>query len=439
MSLVVTMFFYCIVCCFLAFSWQIVFASLPCEVSAPIAVLINADTGKVLFEKNGNAICFPASTTKLATALFALHKNTKGLQEPVEASKEALATVSSYLRRESGKHPSYRLEFGGTHMGIKVGEVLDMLTLLYGTMLPSGNDAANVVAEATSGSIATFMQELNDFLRSIGCEKTYFTNPHGLPDERHVTTALDLAKIAFHAEKHPVLKSVVAAKERQRPVTNKQQASKLIQTNALLKPGKFYYPYATGMKTGYTAQSGYNLIASAEKGDRKVIAVVCHCTELAQRYRSAVQLFEQAFNEVKQTRKLLLKEHDFFPIQLQGAKNRLDAILQEDIIVCSYPSEGKSFHYTVCWLQNDLPIAKGEEVGFIQIVDEENRLEKIVPLVAAKPVLATFSYQAKKKIDKIVFQVKPYRIWFGYSLGGLFLWGAFLHRKKIRRKLNKVL
>src|SRR3990167_1013112 len=120
---------------------------LHCNIQAPIAILINADNGKILYAKNADTLCYPASTTKIATALYALHQKGHNLEEKGSSSFESLATVSSPIRRTSGKHPSYRLEFGGTHMGIKVGEELSLKTLLYGLLLQSGNDAANVLAE----------------------------------------------------------------------------------------------------------------------------------------------------------------------------------------------------------------------------------------------------------------------------------------------------
>ncbi|MBM3198773.1 MAG: D-alanyl-D-alanine carboxypeptidase, partial [Chlamydiae bacterium] len=285
-------------------------SSLHCEVGAPVAIVIDAESGKVLFEKNAKIPCYPASTTKIATALYTLCRRGGDLHQKVIASQDAIATVSSSIRRNSGKHPSYRLEFGGTHIGIRVGEILSLETLLYGLMLASGNDAANVLAESVSGTVSRFMEELNGFLQQIGCKATHFTNPHGLPDVDHRTTAWDLARMALVAMKIPAFRTIVSSKQFEREETNKQQASFLMQGNGLLRPGsKHFYPYATGIKTGYTGQSGYNLVASASKNGRNIIAVVCQCEDLSKRYRSVHQLFDMVFQELKQTRKLLCREH----------------------------------------------------------------------------------------------------------------------------------
>src|SRR3989304_627075 len=147
------------------------------EVSAKSAILINADTGAPLFEKNAHLPCYPASITKVATALYTLEKKSSYLDEVVTAPLDAIATVSPVARRQSGKPPAYRLEFGGTHIGIKAGEELSLRVLLYGLMLPSGNDAANVISHHVSGSIPTFMEEMNSFIRAKGCNETVFYTP----------------------------------------------------------------------------------------------------------------------------------------------------------------------------------------------------------------------------------------------------------------------
>lgn len=410
---------------------------LRCEIMAPIAILINAENGKVLFEKNSTQVCHPASTTKLATAFYAMHKKGKDLDQLITASPDAIGIVSSQVRRNSGKHPSYRLEFGGTHAGIKVGEQLDLKSLLYAAMLASGNDASNVVAESVSGSIPKFIEELNLFLRAIGCKHTYFTNPHGLPDHRHVTTAFDLALMARFAKKNPVFQEIVMAMQYERPQTNKQEASLLRQTNGLLKPGKYYYPYATGIKTGYTQQAGFNLVASAQKGDRDLIAVVCNCQESAQRYRTVVQLFESAFNEPKQERKLLSQEYDLFHKKFEGAQDTLHAVLSRDVTVSFYPSEEKEFHSEVIWYPLELPIEEREEVGCVQLFDQDGKFEKKISLLASRRVDPTFMYKVEKKMKCNAAFMKRNRAYFGYGMALGILSISFLLVKRKRLKTGR--
>ena len=408
---------------------------LSCDTSAQVALLINAETGKVLFAKNAEMPCYPASTTKIATALYTLYRKGESLDQVVTASSDAVGAVSIQDRRWSGKHPSYRLEFGGSHMGLKVNEQVDVKSLLYGLMLPSGNDAANVLAEAISGSPSQFVQELNGFLKEIGCKGTHFTNPHGLPDDEHVTTAKDLALMAQQAMKHPIFREIVSSAQCIRPRTNKQPESILTQNNALVKPGsKFFYPYATGIKTGYTIKSGHTIVASAQKNNRSLIAVVCHFEGGAQRYRSAIQLFEAAFQEVQQTRKLFSERDDRFSQQIHGAKDLLRGMLKQDVVVSFYPSEEGSFVSRLEWKELPLPIRAGEEVGLMLILDEGGGVVQKTPILAIKDVLPTFSYQVQEKMRLGVAWFQMQKVYVGYGLAVLFLGGAFYRFFSLRRR-----
>jgi serine-type D-Ala-D-Ala carboxypeptidase (penicillin-binding protein 5/6) len=406
---------------------------LPCDVSAFIAYLINAEDGKVLFSKNGELELHPASTTKIATALYTLQKKNVSLDQVVTVSQESVGAVPVSIRRAKG--PSHRLEFGGTHIGLQVGEKIDLHSLLYGLMLPSGNDAANVIAEAVSGSIPQFMLELNAFLQFIGCKNTHFTNPHGLSDKEHVTTAKDLATMARFALKNPNFRKIVTSKKFIRPMTNKQPETVLAQGNALVKPGsKHYYPHATGLKTGYTAWAGHTIVASAEKGDRSLIAVICHREGVAKRYRSAIQLFETAFNEPKQTRTLFSAEHDLFHKEIEGSKDVLKAALSKDLTVSFYPSEEKKYHSEIEWKNLSLPIEEGTLAGNVLIYDELNRLQEAVPIYAMKKIQPTFLYKAQKAYKKASRGVYDYRAYVAYLIGLTLLFGAFwwiFRRKKV--------
>jgi len=284
------------------------YGTLKMDMSAKAAILINEETGAVLYEKNAHTPLYPASITKVITALYTLEKKGHALDEEVIATHDAVSAVHPHIRRAHQKgHPPYRLEFGGTHIGIKAGEALNLRTLLYGLMLASGNDAANVIAQHVSGSVPQFMNELNAYVKAKGCKDTVLFTPHGLPHPDHKTTAYDMAKLTRIALQYPVFRDVVKTVAYTRPQTNKQAESEFHQHNALVKPGKFYYPKATGVKTGYTTAGGYTLVASAEDENRKLIAVLLGYEQLQERYKDAIALFEAAFNEPKVTRTLFSK------------------------------------------------------------------------------------------------------------------------------------
>ena len=378
--------------------------SLKTEVSAASAILINAETGAILYEKNARSPCFPASTTKVATALYALSKK-PGLQdEQVTAGANALGCVSPQVRRM--KHPSYRLEFGGSHMGLKVGEELAYRDLLHGLLIISANDAANVIAEHVSGSVPTFMAELNQFLREKGIVDTYFSNPHGLPAKDHKTTAHDLAKMAQLAMQIPTFREIVKSVRYTKPASNKQPETVFVQTNALLKPGPHFYPKAIGVKTGYTVSAGQNLVAAAADENRSLIVVLLGCPDTHQRYNDAIALFEAAFNEKKMSRTVFAKGFDLFPHNIKGSKQVLQASLVEDFVIDYYPSEEPQFKATLHWDDLKLPIAQGARVGELRLVFSDGKVFKSRTLHAHEALDKTFAYELLALLQKLKIVMK---------------------------------
>jgi D-alanyl-D-alanine carboxypeptidase len=285
------------------------------------------------------------------------------------------------------------------------------------------------------------MKELNLFLSQIGCANTTFTNPHGLPDDEHMTTAADLAKMAYYATKYPFFCSVVNKTKYEYPATNKQPAFWMTQSNELLRPGKYYYPYATGIKTGYTQKAGHNLIASASKGDRNLIAVICGCDERSKRYRSAVDLFELAFNEVKQVRVLLSKESDLFHNEIEGAKNSLLAAMESDLTISFYPSEEPILLPKIEWMSLQLPVLPGQKVGQVYAVDGKGRKWEGRSLIATKQVDPTWGYMVHQYLDNMKGWIKGHKVYIGYGVGICLVCTAFklLKRKRLKRRRDRIL
>lgn len=330
----------------------------------------------------------------MITALYAAEKKGYALDEMVTASYDAVSTVAPGVRRAgNGAHPPYRLEFGGTHMGIKAGETLPLKVLMYGLMLTSGNDAANVIAQHVSGDVPRFMEELNRFVRAKGCRNTTLYTPHGLPHEEHKTTAFDMALLAREFIKVPFLREVAKATQYMRPETNRQPESMLHQHNALVKPGRFFYPKAIGIKTGYTVGAGYTLVAAAEDQNRKLVAVLLGCEKIEQRYKEAIAMFEAGFNEKKVSRTLFSKGFDLFSCELKGGKAPLQAYLPQDVSLEYYPSEEPSIKTALLWDTLSLPVAADQKVAQLQILSHEGKLLAVAPLFAAKRVEPTWRHQ----------------------------------------------
>lgn len=362
-------------------------AQLTAPIKGKYAVLMNAETGAILYEKEAHIQCYPASTTKIATVIYALEKN-RNLEDKVTISKEAMRLVNAKVKRDNpGKYPLYILEHDGTKMGLRQGDVFSLKSLIYGSMLVSGNDAANALAESHSGSIEQFTQEMNLFLREkLGLKNTHFCNPHGLHVDGHYTTAYELAKITQYALKNPLFKEIVGTLHYEIPYSCRQDLKVLHQHNRLLKRGNFFYSKAIGIKTGYHAKAGYNLVAAAVHEGRCLIAVVLGNEDPHQRYKDAILLFEKAFKEKKQTRTLFTKQADLFSVSIPRANKLLKARLQEDIQMEYFPAEEPRFHGVVYWNCLSFPIEKGSCVGEIRILAENGDLIKSAPIFAEEKV-----------------------------------------------------
>ncbi len=386
---------------FLVILFHLEAKQLKVNVSARSAILINADTGAILYEKDPHFLCSPASITKIATALYVLEKKEKELDQLLTASQEAVGVVSPQVR---AKHPSYRLTSDGTHMELKAGEIMPLRALMYGLLLASGNDAANVIAEYVSGSVPKFVEDMNLYLREKGALATHFSNPHGLPHPEHVTTAWDMAHIMKEALKKPFFREVIKTVQYPRPQTNKHPPGLIHQKNRLIKPGPLFYPKAIGGKTGFT-NSGPTLVEAAQDGERTLIAVIIYA-EATQRFREATLLFETAFAEQKVMRTLLTKEYDHFTLSLKGGTTALEASLNQDLTIAYFPSEEPELKAFLLWDSCPLPIAKGAHVGEVQLKTPQGQIFKTAPLYAIKPVDKTTSLRLRESL----LQAKNYLI-----------------------------
>jgi D-alanyl-D-alanine carboxypeptidase (penicillin-binding protein 5/6) len=372
--------------------------SLEFDVKAKSAILINADTGVVLYEKNAHSQTFPASITKIATALFVL-EHASDLSHMVSVSAESVKFKPN--SRDGASVPAYWLEWDGTRMGLQRGELLSVETLLHGLMLISGNDAANVLAESVSGSVPLFLEELNAYVGSLGCQSTCFLNPHGLHHEEHATTAYDMALVSRKALQHPKFCEIVSTLEYLRPRTNKQPEAQIRQTNPLLKQGnRFYYPKAIGIKTGYTSKAQNTLVAAAKDQGRTLIAVLLGCEKRDDRYTDAKKLFEAAFNEQKM-RRLFFSKNQAYLKKVEGAKKDLTAYLEEEAAIEFYPAEETDMKAYIYWEIPPFPIRKDQKVGEMRFVDVLGNQVLSVSLLATEDVKATLFFALKERWNRL--------------------------------------
>lgn len=220
------------------------------EISAEGAILIDASDGSVLWEKNADKELYPASTTKIMTALVALE-----IMDETGANLSGRITV-----------PEEAAGVEGSSVYLRAGEKLTMEEILYGMMLRSGNDAAMAAAICCGGDLETFVDRMNEKAAELGCVSTHFVNPSGLHNDEHRTTARDLAVISAEAMKNEDFRRIVAAETWQSADSGRSFTNK----NRMLTE----YDGATGIKIGYTKAAGRAFVGSARRGDRELIAVV---------------------------------------------------------------------------------------------------------------------------------------------------------------------
>jgi D-alanyl-D-alanine carboxypeptidase (penicillin-binding protein 5/6) len=354
------------------------------ETRAKAALLINADNGVVLYQKNAETPLYPASITKIATATYILEEKKPDLAQTVTVGKES---VRYKPINKEGSFPSYWLESDGTKIGLIRDEEISIDALLHALMLASANDAANVLAESLSGSITAFVGELNHYLGRLGCQDTHFTNPHGLHDASHQTTAADLGLIARRALKNPVFRAIVSKRIYHKEPTNKHDQEDFRQLNRLLLPGRYYYPRAIGVKTGYTRYAQNNLVAAAEQNGRTLIAVLLGCEKREDRYIDAKELFEAAFSE-QLARRTFFAGSEYVQ-EVKGAKEPLRATCMHGLSIDYYPAEEpEQLKAQICWEIPSLPIAKGSTVGQLRLIDGNHILHS-QPLTAKDRVEGT--------------------------------------------------
>jgi D-alanyl-D-alanine carboxypeptidase (penicillin-binding protein 5/6) len=265
-------------------------------------------------------------------------------------------------------------------------------------LINSGNDAANLVAQGVGPSIPLFMDGLNRFLKGIGCQQTCFTNPHGLHDPKHVTTPYELALMTREALKNKIFREIVSQKRFLRPKTNMQEATTLLQTNRLLRPGKYYYPKAIGVKTGYHAKAKRAFVGAAQSGQRTLIVVLMGYANVNDIFQDAINLFEAAFNQPRVQRLYLKEGVQKFALEIPKASSLVHTYLAEGLSLDYYMAEDPQAKCYLCWDPLHLPIKKHQKVGTVQLAAGDGKVLRAAPLLAAKDVKLSWPYQWVKKL-----------------------------------------
>lgn len=246
------------------------------ELNASSALLIDNRTNKILYNKDANKRLFPASTTKIVTAIIVLENHS--LNEEVTASYDAVMTIPS----------------GYSTANIQIGEVLTVEQLLELLLVHSANDSANLLAEYAGGSIDSFVSMMNTKVNELGLTDTHFTNPYGLQEDNHYTTSHDLAVIMQYCLKNETFRKISGQASCAIPATNKSEPRKYSSTNELLIAGnRNYYSYLIAGKTGYTSKAGGCLVSVAYNNNLELISVILNSND---RFGDTKKLFNYGYS-----------------------------------------------------------------------------------------------------------------------------------------------
>lgn len=359
------------------------------EISAGAAILIDTSSERILYSKNENEKMYPASTTKILTAILTIENC--NLEDVVTVPYEAISSIPS----------------GYSIAALQPGEQLTVEQLLQLLLVHSANDAANVLAYHVSGSIENFANLMNQKISELGLENTHFTNPSGIHDENHYTTAYDLAIIMKYCMKNSTFRNLSSLKYCTIPATNKYEERIFNTTNELLtnnSSSNYYYKYAIAGKTGYTTEAKNCLVSVSNKDNLELICVVLsaglYSNNVSARFTDTKALFNYGYDNYT-IRKL--RERDAIATQIEINKatketRNLDLLISNDITALISQDDLETEFTPEIEINDNLsaPIAQGQVVG--KIIYNIDGIEYSADLTASHSV-------EKSRYVKLITQI----------------------------------
>ena len=364
-------------------------------------ILLDNKTNKVLCNKNENEKMYPASTTKIVTALLTLENC--NLDDTVTASYNAVMSIPE----------------GYSSANIQIGEQLTVEQLLEVLLVHSANDAANILAEHVSGSIESFITMMNTRLNELGINNTHFTNSFGMHDENHYTTATDLAKILKYCLKNETFRKIAGKASCAIPTTNKSGTRSYSSTNELLNSNSSnYYKYLIAGKTGFTSQAKECLVSAAYKDNLELIGVVLHSNS---RFSDSKKLFEYGYSNY--SIKNIVNENDLITsIKVSGAtKETEDLNLMSSETIESLVNNNSTSEIKPEIILNEnisAPIEEGSTLGKVTYNIEG--------------ISYTTDIVAEHNVEKSYFY-----LYVSISVGVIFMILIFVFLRKKRKRVKK--
>jgi len=330
------------------------------------AILMERDTGKVLYEKNANEELPPASMTKIMTMLL--------IMEAIDQGKLSW--------NEKIRTSEYAASMGGSQIFLEPGEEMTTKEMLRGIAIGSGNDAAVAMAERIAGSEQAFVEKMNEKAKELGLKHTHFENTTGLPVKGHYSTAYDMAIMAKELLKYEDITKFTGMYESYlRENTDKKFW--LVNTNKLVR----FYPGVDGLKTGFTSEAKYCLTATAQKDGMRVIAVVFGAPTSKDRNAQVTKMLDYAYSQYE-THPIFKRNQAVGKAKVSKGKNKtVEAVTSEHLSLLTKKGEKNTEVQQKVIMQKDLnaPIHKGDKVGTLKLI-QNNKVVLESPLVASKNV-----------------------------------------------------
>ena len=331
------------------------------EIAAPSAILMDAATGTILYEKNAHERLAPASVTKVMTLLLVM--------EALDSGRITWDDMVTASETAAGK--------GGSQVYLEVGEQMSMDEMLKSVVVSSANDCATALAEHVAGSEAAFVERMNARAAELGLEDTHFVNCTGLDDEpnaaEHLTSAYDIAVMSRELLKHDEIRKYTTIWMD----TVRDGQFGLSNTNKLVR----FYQGTTGLKTGYTKAAGHCLSASAQRDGIELIAVVLHCESSSDRFQSAKALLDYGFANYALVSAELPDAPEPIRVKL-GTQSLVTPVLQDSAPILIEKGEQARVTKTVTLPEEvTAPIAAGQQIGTLTIATDTRTLAEI-PIVS---------------------------------------------------------
>lgn len=377
----------------------------PLKLHSNGSIVMDADNATVLLSKNANKRFYPASCTKILTAIVVLEK-CKNLNEVMKVSDNAV----------------YGIDPTSSHIALESGEKITVEQGLYGLLLCSGNDCAVALAEHIAGSVENFATMMNKKAKELGLENSHFENPHGLFSKTHYTTPADLASIMRYCLQNPKFVKIYSTLKYVIPKTNKSKKRELWNNHKMVKNKFFEYKGVTGGKSGYIDKSRFNLITCATRENMNLIVVNMQCVNP-----------DDILKDTKNELDYFFKNHKTISISTQNIKigdikvknRKINYVLPKEInIIVKKDVSERNLKFLIEKKKLSLPISKGETIGYIKVLSGDK-------------TLGHYSVTSSEKISKSNYFFGNILPWIFFALFILVFFFFIMMRRKYRKRRHK--